>query len=89
MPIAAIPLQLLTLVGYHKWTKMASSTSREGRWVIRRMLWINKDVEAEQVLIESSDLLADMGNDNQFLLPAVDNPARSPTFAHLLLEENR
>jgi hypothetical protein len=29
---------------------------REGRWAIWSMLWINKDVEAEQVMIESPDL---------------------------------
>ncbi|EED11619.1 hypothetical protein TSTA_108090 [Talaromyces stipitatus ATCC 10500] len=37
---------------------MVPSAWREGRWAIRSMLWINKDVEAEQVLIESLDLTA-------------------------------
>jgi hypothetical protein len=49
---------LTTRIGHHKWTKMIPSTWREGRWAIRSMLWISKDVEAEQVPIESPDLTA-------------------------------
>ena len=45
-------------MGYHKWTKMVPSVYREGRWPIRSMLWINKEVEAEQVRIESPDMTA-------------------------------
>ncbi|KAJ5593627.1 reverse transcriptase [Penicillium hordei] len=41
---------------HHKWTKMVPSTWREGRCAIRSMLWVNRDVEAEQVRIESPDL---------------------------------
>ncbi|KAJ5860661.1 uncharacterized protein N7529_007971 [Penicillium soppii] len=37
---------------------MVPSTWSEGRWAVRSMLWVNKDVEAEQVQIESPDLTA-------------------------------
>ncbi|KFA55196.1 hypothetical protein S40293_09951 [Stachybotrys chartarum IBT 40293] len=40
------------------WTKMTPTTWREGRWAIRSMLWVNKDLEAEQVLTDSPDLTA-------------------------------
>jgi len=33
-------------------------TWREGRWAIRGMLWVNKDLEAEQVQIQSPDVTA-------------------------------
>ncbi|KAL9572107.1 hypothetical protein ACKAV7_003824 [Fusarium commune] len=37
---------------------MVPTTEREGRWVIRSMLWVNKEVEAEQVPIDSPDVTA-------------------------------
>jgi hypothetical protein len=45
-------------MGHHKWIKMVRSTWREGRWAIRSMLWVNRDVEAEQVPIGSPDMTA-------------------------------
>jgi hypothetical protein len=49
---------LTTPMGHHKWTKMVPSSWREGRWPIRSMLWVNKEVEAEQVRIETPDITA-------------------------------
>lgn len=49
---------LTTPMQHHKWTKMVPATWREGRWPIRSMLWVNKEVEAEQVRIESPDMTA-------------------------------
>ena len=40
------------------WTKMVPSVQRQGRWAFRSMLWIRKDIEAEQVPVQSSDLTA-------------------------------
>jgi ribonuclease HI/exonuclease III len=51
-------LLLTTPMHHHKWTKMAPSIWREGRWPIRSILWINKDVEAEQVAVPSPDITA-------------------------------
>jgi hypothetical protein len=45
-------------MGHLNWTKMIPTTHREGRWAIRSMLWIRKDIEAEQVPVQSADLTA-------------------------------
>ena len=47
---------LTTPMGHHKWTKIVPSSWREGRWPIRSMLWVNKEVEAEQIPIDSPDM---------------------------------
>jgi hypothetical protein len=44
--------------GHANWTKMVPRVQRQERWAFRSMLWIRKDIEAEQVLVESSDLTA-------------------------------
>ena len=45
-------------MNHHKWTKMVPSIWKEGRWPIKSMLWINKDIEAEQVAIQSAEMTA-------------------------------
>ena len=37
---------------------MVPTIWREGKWAIRSMPWVNKDTEAEQVPIESPDIIA-------------------------------
>ncbi|KAM3565394.1 hypothetical protein ARSEF4850_001430 [Beauveria asiatica] len=44
---------------HHKWTKLVPTIcNTEGRWAIRSILWVRRDLEVEQVPIESSDLTA-------------------------------
>jgi hypothetical protein len=45
-------------IGYPNWIKMTLTVQRRERWAFRSMLWIRKDIEAEQLLIQSSDLTA-------------------------------
>jgi endonuclease/exonuclease/phosphatase (EEP) superfamily protein YafD len=44
--------------GHPNWTKMMPTDQRWERWAFRSMLWIRKDIEAELVLVQSSDLTA-------------------------------
>lgn len=45
-------------MGHSNWTKMIPTSQHEGRWAVRSMLWIRKDIEAEQVPVRSADLTA-------------------------------
>jgi hypothetical protein len=45
-------------MGHPNWTKTIPTVQRGERWAFRSMLWIRKDIEAEQVPMQSSDLTA-------------------------------
>ena len=45
-------------MGHANWTKVIPTVQREERWAVRSMLWIRKDIEAEQVPVQSADLTA-------------------------------
>ena len=45
-------------MGHPNWTKVVPTVQREERWAFRSMLWIRKDIEVEQVPVQSSDLTA-------------------------------
>lgn len=45
-------------MGHPNWTKMVLIERQEGRWPVRSMLWVRRDLEAEQVPVQSSDLTA-------------------------------
>lgn len=43
-------------MSHSKWTRIVPTIqSNRGRWPIRSMLWVRKDIEAEQILIASAD----------------------------------
>jgi hypothetical protein len=67
-------------MGHHKWIKMVSSIWREGRWAVRSMLWVNKDVEAEQVPIGSPDMTAAVLRlpDRRVLVVSIYVPKKDP-----------
>src|ERR1700712_3042453 len=45
-------------IGHPNWTKMTPTVQRQERWAFRSMLWIRRDIEAEQVPVQSPDLTA-------------------------------
>jgi hypothetical protein len=50
--IVTVPL------GHANWTRMVPTEQRQGRWAFRSMLWIRRDIEAEQTPVQSPDLTA-------------------------------
>jgi hypothetical protein len=40
-------------MGHSRWTRVVPTAWREGRWGIRSMLWVNRDLEAELVPVPS------------------------------------
>jgi hypothetical protein len=45
-------------MGHSNWTKMIPTVQQQERWAFRSMLWIRKDIETEQIPVQSSDLTA-------------------------------
>ncbi|EED17170.1 hypothetical protein TSTA_022240 [Talaromyces stipitatus ATCC 10500] len=57
--VATIENAMVTSLMEHSyWTKMIPTERYDGRWLIRSMLWVRSDIEAEQIPVESSDLTA-------------------------------
>jgi exonuclease III len=45
-------------IGHSNWTKLIPTVQHREKWGVRSMLWIRKDIEAEQVPMPSADLTA-------------------------------
>ncbi|EED11554.1 hypothetical protein TSTA_008500, partial [Talaromyces stipitatus ATCC 10500] len=45
-------------MGHCYWKKMIPTERHNGRWPIRSMLWVQSDIEAEQIPVASPDLTA-------------------------------
>ena len=43
-------------MGHQSWTAILPSERDSGRWAVRSMLWVRKDIECEQVSVPSADL---------------------------------
>jgi hypothetical protein len=43
-------------IAHTYWTKIILTSQRVGRWLIRSMLWIRKDLDSEQIPIQSPNL---------------------------------
>jgi exonuclease III len=51
--------KLLTVpMGHPRWVKMVPTVWEKGRWPIRSILWVNKNIEAEQIPIKTADMTA-------------------------------
>ena len=45
-------------VQHYNWTKMTPTALHNGRWAIRSMLWVRRDLEARQIAVDSADITA-------------------------------
>lgn len=45
-------------MGHYNWTKFTPTVQHTGRWAIRSMLWVCKDLEVVQLAVESPDITA-------------------------------
>lgn len=45
-------------MSHPNWTKMIPTEKREAQWPVRSMLWIRRDIGAEQIPVQSADLTA-------------------------------
>ena len=43
-------------MGHHSWTASLPGERHSGRWAVRSMLWVRKDIEWEQASVPSADL---------------------------------
>jgi hypothetical protein len=44
-------------MGHQGWTAILPNERHEGRWAVRSMLWVHRDIEFEQVSAPSADLI--------------------------------
>jgi hypothetical protein len=60
-------------MGHQGWMAILPSKRHDGRWAVRSMLWVRKDVECEQVDVPSADLTVALLRlpDWSVLLPSV------------------
>ncbi|KAK1837939.1 hypothetical protein CCHR01_19435, partial [Colletotrichum chrysophilum] len=68
-------------MGHSRWTRMVPTEWRdEGRWGIRSLLWVNRDIEVEQLPIASPDITAAVVRlpDRRLLVASVYVPVQNP-----------
>ncbi|KAK1458731.1 hypothetical protein CTAM01_17152 [Colletotrichum tamarilloi] len=68
-------------MGHSRWTRMVPTEWRdEVRWGIRSLLWVNRDIEAEQLPIASPDITAAVVRlpDRRLLVASVYVPVQKP-----------
>ena len=66
--------------GHINWTKICPIIQKDKRWPIHSILWIRKDIEAEQIAMQSSDLTAAMLHlpERKILIISVYIPGQEP-----------